>query len=242
MKKHMLLVALALSAAVQAGAAQADKTTTDTLLKPLPQQTQAALWASRVLSRYHYKAVPLDDAMSEKIFDRYFKSLDAEKLFFVQADIDRFAPVRAKLDDAINGEDLSAPFAIYNLYQQRFEERMAYARELLKTKFDFTQDESYQIDREKAAWPKNDEEVRDLWRKRVKNDWLRLKLAGKEDKAIRDTLNKRYDNSLARAYKYKSDDVFQIFMNAYATSIEPHTDYLGTTAAADFDISMKLSL
>src|SRR5450830_2013234 len=242
MKKHMLLVALALSAAVQAGAAQADKTTTDTLLKPLPQQTQAALWASRVLSRYHYKAVPLDDAMSEKIFDRYFKSLDAEKLFFVQADIDRFAPVRAKLDDAINGEDLTAPFAIYNLYQQRFEERMAYARELLKTKFDFTQDESYQLDREKAAWPKNDDEVRDLWRKRVKNDWLRLKLAGKDDKSIRETLDKRYESYVTRSRKLNNEDVFQIFMNAYAMSIEPHTNYLGPRASENFDIAMRLSL
>ena len=158
MKKQMMLVTLVLALSAHAGAAQTDKSAAPPLtMKPLAQQTQAALWASRVLTRVHYKATPLDDAMSEKIFDRYFKSLDAEKLFFVQADIDRFAPLRTRLDDAIINEDLTAPFAIYNLYQQRFDERMAYARELLKTKFDFAADESYQIDREKAAWPKNDE-------------------------------------------------------------------------------------
>jgi len=243
MKKQMMLVTLVLALSAQVGAAQTDKSAAPPPpMKPLAQQTQAALWASRVLSRYHYKAMPLDDAMSEKIFDRYFKSLDAEKLFFVQADIDRFAPVRSKLDDAINGEDLSAPFAIYNLYQQRFEERMAYARELLKTKFDFTQDESYQLDREKAAWPKNDDEVRDLWRKRVKNDWLRLKLAGKDDKSIRETLDKRYESYVTRSRKLNSEDVFQIFMNAYAMSIEPHTNYLGPRASENFDIAMRLSL
>src|SRR5471030_571631 len=243
MKKQMMLVTLVLALSAQVGAAQTDKSAAPPPpMKPLAQQTQAALWASRVLSRYHYKAMPLDDAMSEKIFDRYFKSLDAEKLFFVQADIDRFAPVRSKLDDAINGEDLSAPFAIYNLYQQRFEERMAYARELLKTKFDFTQDESYQLDREKAAWPKNDDEVRDLWRKRVKNDWLRLKLAGKDDKSIRETLDKRYENYITRAKKLNNEDVFSIFMNAYAMSIEPHTNYLGPRESESFDIAMRLSL
>src|SRR5450830_1026460 len=243
MKKQMMLVTLVLALSAQVGAAQTVKSAAPPPpMKPLAQQTQAALWASRVLSRYHYKAMPLDDAMSEKIFDRYFKSLDAEKLFFVQADIDRFAPVRSKLDDAINGEDLSAPFAIYNLYQQRFEERMAYARELLKTKFDFTQDESYQLDREKAAWPKNDDEVRDLWRKRVKNDWLRLKLAGKDDKSIRETLDKRYESYVTRSRKLNSEDVFQIFMNAYAMSIEPHTNYLGPRASENFDIAMRLSL
>jgi carboxyl-terminal processing protease len=236
----MLLSAIALAVSVQVGAAAPEKAAD--AVRPQAVQAQAALWASHVMSRYHYKATPLDDAMSEKIFDRYFKSLDGEKLFFVQADVDQFAPMRTKMDDAIMSENLTVPFAIYNLYQQRFNERITYARELLKTKFDFTQDESYQIDREKAEWPKSDAEVKDLWRKRVKNDWLRLKLAGKDDKAIRETLDKRYENYMSRSRKLNNEDVFQIFMNAYAMSIEPHTNYLGPRAAENFDIAMRLSL
>ena len=242
MKKQMLLVVLAAALSLQAGAAPADKAASDAPMKPQAGQSQAALWAARVLTRYHYKATPLDDAMSEKIFDRYFKSLDAEKLFFVQADLDQFSGARNKLDDAINNENLTIPFAIYNLYQQRFNERIGYARELLKTKFDFTQDEIYQYDREKADWAKNEAELRELWRKRVKNDWLRLKLAGKEDKGIRETLDKRYENYLSRSRKLNNEDVFQIFMNAYAMSIEPHTNYLGPRSAENFDIAMRLSL
>jgi len=246
MKKQMLLAAMSLAlmsayaGAAPAVAAPVEKT--PEALKPAAQQTQAAVWASRVLSRAHYKATPLDDAMSEKIFDRYFKSLDAEKLFFVQADLDQFAGAKSKLDDAILGEKLDLPFSIYNVYQQRFNERIAYARELLKTKPDFTLDESYQYDREKADWAKSDAEVKDLWRKRVKNDWLRLKLAGKDDKAIRDMLDKRYENYLSRSRKLNNEDVFQIFMNAYAMSIEPHTNYLGPRASDNFDIQMRLSL
>jgi carboxyl-terminal processing protease len=241
MKKQMFIVALAFAMSAPVAWAQPEKIGA-TQLKPVAGQAQAALLASKLLSRGHYKAVPLDDAMSEKIFDRYFKSLDGEKLFFVQADIDQFDGLRNRLDDAINNQDLTLPFAVYNLYQQRFNERMAYARELLKGKFDFTSDETFQLDREKAAWPKNDAEVNDLWRKRVKNDWLRLKLAGKEDKAIRETLDKRYDNAQVRMRKLNNEDVFQMFMNAYAMSIEPHTNYLGPRAADNFDISMRLSL
>jgi carboxyl-terminal processing protease len=241
MKKHMFIVALAFAMSAPAVWAQPEKVGT-TQLKPVPAQAQAALWASKVLARYHYKAMPLDDAMSEKIFDRYFKTLDSEKLYFVQSDIDQFDVVRNKLDDAINNENLTLPFAVYNVYQQRFNERMAYARELIKGKFDFTTDETFQLDREKAAWPKNDDEARDLWRRRVKNDWLRLKLAGKEDKAIRETLDKRYDNYQVRMRKLNNEDVFQMFMNAYATSIEPHTNYLGPRSAENFDIAMRLSL
>ncbi|MBD8531598.1 MULTISPECIES: carboxy terminal-processing peptidase [unclassified Massilia] len=243
MKKQMLIVALAAACALSTHAvtAQPEKVAS-TQMKPIAAQTQAALWASRVLGRYHYKATPLDDAMSEKIFDNYFQTLDGEKLYFTQADLDRFAPMRTKFDDAINNEDLTQPFAIYNLYQQRFAERMNYARSLLKTKLDFTVDETLQLDREKAPWAKSEDEVRDLWRKRVKNDWLRLKLAGKDEKGIRETLDKRYDNYVSRMKKLNNEDVFQMFMNAYATAIEPHTNYLGPRSADNFDIAMRLSL
>ncbi|MGJ9416150.1 carboxy terminal-processing peptidase [Massilia sp. CMS3.1] len=243
MKKQMLIVALAAACAMSTHAvtAQPEKVAS-TQMKPVAAQTQAALWASRVLGRYHYKALPLDDAMSEKIFDNYFETLDSEKLYFTQADVDRFAPMRTRFDDAINNEDLAQPFAIYNLYQQRFADRMNYARGLLKTKLDFTVDETLQLDREKAPWAKSEDEVRDLWRKRVKNDWLRLKLAGKEEKAIRETLDKRYENYISRMKKLNNEDVFQMFMNAYATAIEPHTNYLGPRSADNFDIAMRLSL
>lgn len=243
MKKQMLIVALAAACAMSTHAvtAQPEKVAS-TQMKPIAAQTQAALWASRVLGRYHYKALPLDDAMSEKIFDNYFQALDSEKLYFTQVDIDRFAPMRTRFDDAINNEDLSQPFAIYNLYQQRFADRMNFARGLLKTKFDFTTDETLQLDREKAPWAKSEDEVRDLWRKRVKNDWLRLKLAGKDEKAIRETLDKRYENYITRMKKLNNEDVFQMFMNAYATAIEPHTNYLGPRSADNFDIAMRLSL
>ncbi|MGZ8317645.1 MAG: carboxy terminal-processing peptidase [Telluria sp.] len=241
MKKHMLMVAMAFAMSTQAATTQPERVAA-TQLKPVAAQTQAALWAARVMGRYHYKATPLDDAMSAKIFDKYFESLDGEKLFFVQADIDKFAPVRDKLDDAINNENLTIPFSIYSVYQARFSERIGHARELLKTKMDFTVDESMQLDREKAAWPKDDAEMKDLWRKRVKNDWLRLKLAGKDDKAIRETLDKRYENYQSRVRKLNNEDVFQMFMNAYATSIEPHTNYLGPRSAENFDIAMRLSL
>jgi carboxyl-terminal processing protease len=241
MKKSILLVALAFAMSTQAAVTQSEKFA-PTVLKPVAAQTQAAVWASMLLSRHHYKAMPLDDAMSEKIFDHYFKALDGEKLFFLQGDIDQFDGARTKFDDAIKNENITLPFAIYNVYQQRFGERIAYARQLLNAKQDFTTDERFQLDREKAAWPKTEDEMRDLWRKRVKNDWLRLKLAGKEDKAIRETLDKRYENYEMRVRKVDSEDVFQMFMNAYATSIEPHTNYLGPRSADNFDIAMRLSL
>ncbi len=211
-------------------------------LTAVPQEAQAALLSAQVLSMHHYKQIPLDDVASAKIFDNYLKALDGDKLFFLQTDIDHFADARTKLDDAILKQDLSIPFAIYNLYQQRVTDRIEYAQTLLSKGFDFTQKENYQYTRKHAAWPKSADEINNLWRLRVKNDWLRLRLAGKDDKSIAETLNKRYANSLDSLAKVKSEDVFQYFMTAYAMAIDPHTDYFGMRAADDFDISMKLSL
>jgi carboxyl-terminal processing protease len=241
MKKTLLWFAFVAAMAVQAASADL-ATQAVPPLKPLSEQPKAARLAAELLTRHHYKPVPLDDALSEKIFERYLKLLDGEKRFFVQSDIDHLEAARTSFDDAIYTEYLGLPFAIFNLYTQRVVERFTYARSLLKNGFDFGKNEDYQYNREKAAWAKSEQEIAELWRTRVKNDWLRLKLAGKDDKAIIETLDNRYENSLQRVSRTKSEDAFQLFMNAYATTIEPHTNYMGSRAAEEFDISMRLSL
>lgn len=238
--KKWLLIGLAIFLSTQA--MQAIPLSTANQLKPLSQQAQAAHLSAEILSKYHYKPIKLNDISSNKIFDNYLKSLDAERIFFTQEDIDKFTFARTRLDNALLEEDLSIPFNIFNLYRERVTQRIQYAKSLLKKPFNFELKEQYQYVRENVPWEKSTEDLNDLWRKRVKNDWLRLKVAGKDDKSIVETLTKRYDNSLASISKIKSDDVFQSFMNAYAMAIDPHTNYFGVRAAEDFNISMRLSL
>ena len=241
MKQQLIGFLLTLVVATQAAAADS-ALAQPPLLKPAAQEAKAAHLAAELLSRYHYKAVPLDDALSSKVFDQYLKALDPEKIYFLQADVDRLAVERTRLDDAILTEDLRAPFEIFNLYERRAVERMAYARSLLGKGFDFKSDETLMIDRKDQAWPATEAESLDLWRKRVKNDWLRLKLAGQDDAAIAKVLDKRYDSAAKRLGKIKGADAFQAFMNAYTMAIEPHTNYLGPREAENFDIAMRLSL
>ncbi|HEY0268049.1 MAG TPA: carboxy terminal-processing peptidase [Methyloradius sp.] len=240
MKKITLLVLLAFTIITQA--ATMDSALQFQELKPTYEQARAAHLSAEVLTRYHYSAIPLDDEASKKIFDAYIKSLDGEKMFFTQQDIDQLSEARTHLDDAILNENLSIPFAIFNLYKLRLNDRLSYAKALLSKGFDFTAKESYQYERENEPWVSTEADMQELWRKRVKNDWLRLKLAGKDDKTIVDVLNKRYDSNLKSVAKLKGEDVFQSFMNAYAMAIDPHSNYFGVRASEDFDISMRLSL
>jgi carboxyl-terminal processing protease len=243
MLKHALLP-LVLAGALGAAGLPVAESAADVTLRPTDKQAQTAAWVTQLLSnsRFHYKPAPLDDRLSGEIFDSYLESLDADRAFFLQADIDRFSAWRNSFDDALRDRQLQPAFDIFNLYLGRVAERTAKARALLKQDFDFTVAESYRYDREKAAWAASPAELDELWRKRVKNDVLRLKLAGKELPAIRETLSKRYANFEERVREISSEDLFQSFMNAYASAIEPHTAYMNPRTTENFNISMRLSL
>ncbi len=243
MNRLFLVPALALAlVAGHAVATATDPTPDMTRLAPTSSDEAAGTVVANLMTRYHYDAVPLDDTMSKKIMAAYLDSLDSQKMFFTQKDVDSFKKWDDSLDDDIWDGKLKAPYAIFNRYRERMDGRIAYARGLLKKGFDFSKKERYQLDRSDAAWPADDAALDDLWRKRVKNDWLRLSLAGKKDADISKLLDKRYAGYLKRIRQIESADVFQNFMNAYASSTDPHTSYLGPRAAENFAIAMKLSL
>ena len=239
-----VIALLALAMAVPATAWA--KTAASESVTRAPTRDQA-LAAQRVYgllsdSRYHYKPRPLDDALSSQIFDDYLKALDSQKLFFTQADIDAFAAYRTTLDDAIRNGELQPAFDMFNVYILRVGQRVAFARGLLKQPFDFTGEESYRFDREDAMWASDDAELQAIWRQYVKNDALRLQLANKKPAAIAGTLDKRYANLAERVQQIKSEDVFQTFLDTYASAIEPHTNYMTPRTTENFNISMRLSL
>ncbi|KAF1708116.1 tail-specific protease [Pseudoxanthomonas kalamensis DSM 18571] len=211
---------------------------------PTTDQSTAAKLVYGVLSdsRYAYRPRPLDDTLSQDVFKRYLEALDGNKMYFTAADIARFEPYRTRLDDAIRGGELAPAYDIFAIYKQRVEQRVAYAREVLKQDFDFTSDQRWEYDREDAAWAADAKALDAIWRKSVKNDWLRLKLAGKAPADIRTTLDKRYANLKRGVGELKPEDVFQSFLNAYTGAIDPHTDYYTPRTAEVFNQQMSLSL
>lgn len=236
-----LLMALALTAPMALiaradapaapGATQLDQTTASRLVYGLLSD-----------SRYAYRPRALDQAAADQVFDKYLETLDGGKQFFLQTDIDGFAPMRAEIGNAIRSGRMDMAYGIFEVYKQRAGERVAHARKLLETEPDFTVDERYDYDRKEAAWAADRAELDEIWRKSIKNDWLRLKLAGKAAADIRTTLDKRYATLLKSIGELKNDDVFSFFLNAYTASIDPHTDYLTPRSAENFTQAMSLSL
>ncbi|ABY97218.1 carboxy terminal-processing peptidase [Pseudomonas putida] len=214
-------------------------------LQPDRDEIVASLNVVELLKRHHYSKPPLDDARSVIIYDSYIKLLDPARSYFTAADIAEFDKWKTQFDDFLKSGNLDPGFTIYKRYLDRVKQRLDFAlAELNKgvDKIDFTTKETLLIDRKDAPWMKDQAELDDLWHKRVKDEVLRQKIAGKEPKQIQETLTKRYKNQLARLDQTRAEDIFQAYINTFAQSYDPHTNYLSPDNAENFDINMSLSL
>jgi len=139
-----------------------DKKTEDLPIPTLAPEGQHATSSKRITAQFtraHYKQVKMDDILSKQIFDRYIKQLDYARNVFTQADIDSFSKYQLDFDTVISRGKLNKAYEIYNLNLIRRLERYEYALSLLEKPFDFTIDESYNFDREDAAWPTDKAEL-----------------------------------------------------------------------------------
>jgi carboxyl-terminal processing protease len=247
MKRSLFSATLALAIGLSALPLAAKTSTTDSweYLQPSREQVIASLNVVELLKRHHYSKPPLNDERSAKIYEGYLKFLDPSRSYFTAGDIAEFEQWRTKFDDFLKGGNLEPGFAIYKRHLERLQGRLQFALKMLDKgvdTIDFSVDESLLIDREKAPWVKDLAELDDLWRKRVKDEVLRLKIAGKEPKAIQELLTKRYQSQLSRLQQTRGEDVFQAYINAFAMTYDPHTTYLSPDNAENFDINMSLSL
>lgn len=218
------------------------KTVPASELAPEIKHIRASQWITHILTTYHYKKTELDDQLSALIYNHYLENLDQNKAYFLKTDIQEFDHYKFEIDDALIASDLAPAYEIFKRYRQRVEERINYAIAELDSDFSFEIDETYRFDRRDDDWFADKKELDKLWHKRVKNDILNLKLTKKEPEEIKKTLTARYNRILNSTKQLNSSDVFQSFINAYTTAIEPHTAYFSPRTSENFDISMRLSL
>ncbi|MCY3804049.1 MAG: carboxy terminal-processing peptidase [Gammaproteobacteria bacterium] len=214
---------------------------TSAQIVPLDQHERATRLITHFLDKYHYKDFSIDDLLSEQIMDAYVGALDPNRSYFHQKDIEGFEVFRFGMDEALNHRKLDAPFAMFHLYRNRVNERVTYALDLIGQEFDFDVHEEFLVDRSDSDWAQDVEGLNEIWRKRVKNDVLSLRLAGETPDEIRETLGKRY-RSITRRSQLDAEDVYQLFINAFMSTLEPHTKYLSPRTSENFAIRMSLSL
>ncbi len=145
----------------------------------------------------HFKPVAVNDSLSDRIYKLYIKRLNLDKLYFTQGDIDKFKKYEFKIDSEIT----QGTFEFYDLVNKTFDQRLGedtlYAKKILAQPFDYTTNEDYQYDPEKIPYPKNVDELHDLWRKRIKYEALaRLSdMIDRQEKGIKKD-DSTFDSSL----------------------------------------------
>ena len=247
-----LVLTAALAFAGSSGTALAtvsaeNKAVTDEIaaLAPLPVHSNTTRNIVDALSSRHYVTTELNDLLSEQIYQGFLEDLDPSKSYLLASDIAEFDSLRYQLDDTLLRGDAKPAFIIFNRYHQRvlarFESILAQLEKGTDV-FDFERDEFLELDREKAPWATNNAELDDLWRRRLKNAVLNLRLADKEPEKIQELLLKRYKNRLTRTRQTNSEDVYQLYMNAFTRTYDPHTQYFSPRTSENFNINMSLSL
>jgi len=220
----------------------ADAADTLKLIEPKDYYTLENQLITSILGRYHYGSYVLNDSLSGVIFDRYFDVLDNGKNYFLSSDIKSFEPEKYQLDDMLLKGDVQFFYDVFNVYLKRLNQKVAFIDSLLNKEFDYSIIENFQFDRDKAQWANDQNELYEVWRKRLKNDALTYKLNGKDWAFIQKTLKKRYKNFAKYLNQYNSEDVFQLAMNSFTESLDPHTNYFSPETSDNFKIDMSLSL
>jgi len=197
-----------------------------------------------LLQDRHYSRTAYDDDLSSLHLDAYLKDLDPQKMFFTQADINDFERWRYRLDDTGHDGDLTPAFTIFDRYQSALKARLERVLAELPSQiagFDYTIEEYISLDGDSLSWAVDSDELDDRWRKRIKNQSLSLRIAGKEQDELIETLSRRYRGQLSRLDQYNERDVFAVYANALTELYDPHTSYFSPRRAENFDINMSLS-
>ncbi|MBX9702654.1 MAG: PDZ domain-containing protein, partial [Silvanigrellaceae bacterium] len=189
----------------------------------------------------HYVYNNFDEEISQRTFHMYFRFLDPGKLYFTEKDIEAFKKHEKNLGREIGKQNCNFIVDVYSLYKTRVQNATELIYKRLKIPFNFKIDEFIETDRKKVSWAVQESELTERWRKLLKFIILNMKDSD-NDKKIIERLNKRYQLILKNVLERKSDEVFSIFLNAFALSLDPHSGYLTPPDQAQFEIDFSLKL
>ncbi|MDB6016741.1 MAG: carboxyl-terminal processing protease [Pedosphaera sp.] len=236
--------------------------------KPGIDDGRIANTTALMLEQANYLHEPFDATLSSRFLDRYIATLDPQHVHFLQSDLDEFETYRTHLGElTIKQFDSNPAYVIYNRFLERLQQQAAYVSQLLDHgPFDFTGNEKIQSNRKQEPFPKDMAEARQLWRDRLRYEYLQERLV-KEGRGgvanllvshhdmvgmglawndfhndIVNTLSRRYSRILRTFREWDGDKVLEIYLSALASVYDPHSEFTNKADFENFSISMSLSL
>jgi carboxyl-terminal processing protease len=212
-----------------------------------------------LLEQGHYSPKKIDDAFSKLILKKFVETLDDDKNIFLQSDVDGFKKYETKIDDEIHGTDIESFFTINEVYLRRLNETAGLFKDILAKPFDYTKDETVEMETEKLNFPKTEAERKDMWRKRLKymslvkfvemqNDQekskdkkdFKFKADTTLERESRESVRKQIDRYFTTKKTHENtEENFSTFVNVITGNMDPHTNYLPPIDKRSFDESMS---
>lgn len=214
---------------------------------------------SVALNNIHYSPLEINDKFSEKVYKLYLKRLDYNKKFLIQSDIDELKKYEKSIDDDFKNSQFNFFEKSYELILKRVAEAQEYYKDILSQPFDFTKDETIQLDPEKLNFCKSKEELKEAWRKtlkyqtlakiydlteeqekaREKSDTVKIKSKEEIETEARKKVLKSNDDWFKRIREFNRNDRISIYFNSITGIYDPHTEYYAPKDKQNFDISMS---
>lgn len=236
--RHLLRSALWISL-LPAAFANTDRSYSTT---PLMQKEVSTL--RQMLDYVHFNRNAVKSEDYPKLVSDYMALLDPQRLYFTATDeqsLRRLYGPTIENSIAYNG-NIDAAFRIYGLFEQRVTSRISWAREQLKQDFDLTADEYYTLDRSKSPWPATTEDADDVWRRRLKAEYLNEILAKKTPEAAKLTMTRRFERFLKNVTDVQDVEIQARFLTALTRLYDPHSQYFSAPDLEDFNIDINLHL
>ncbi len=207
----------------------------------------------------HFSPRKIDDKFSRDVLNKYLRTLDPEKIYFLSADIEKIKKIENRIDDEIKGDKLQSFFVVNELYKKRVQEADGFYKSLLSKPFDFSVEEQYTESNENTNYPKNESAKIELWRKRLKYAALDrfvelteqqekrpdsskapIKSRVELEKEARQKVEKIYNRIFERfKNRFKDDDRFHWLVNDISETMDPHTNYYPPIEKRSFDEQMS---
>jgi carboxyl-terminal processing protease len=215
-----------------------------------------------ILSRGHYVAKDMNDSFSEHVFNTFIEGLDPSKRYFTQEDMKEFSKYKYQIDNQLLNEDLSFYTLVYNCFLERIKKAKNYYVEILENPFDYTINETIDLNYEKVPFAKNNNQLMDYWRKQLmlqtldkiqeqtalendkfkKDKNYKIKPFATLEKEARAEVLKSMEELYMRIEELEHEDWFSTYLNAVVSGFDPHTTYMQPNVKEVFDqnISGKL--
>ena len=141
--------------------------------KSMESITRTALY---LLTNEHFLLQKVDEELSGKLFDEFFKVLDPSRIYFTKQDIASFEKERKKLGTHLRRGNVQFAFDVYNTFLRKLALYENFAKEYLRTKPDLNAADFYVYNRSKVPWETTQQALQEIWKKKIRNDLILFEL------------------------------------------------------------------